>query len=79
MKTIYTGDIIFVGAPFYELIEVREIIKEKAQILYWSDKYPREVETRRCRMADAWVIFKLGQRLGSTNTPKERKNGRRSM
>lgn len=59
VKTISVGDIIWVDGPD-ELIEVVHCDAATAKVRYWSHKFPKEMFTRKCRIADAWIIFKHG-------------------
>lgn len=64
-KIISVGDIMWVEFAG-ELIEVLQIDKEKAQIGYWSSAYPEDFNTNKCRMCDAFILFKSAIKLGTT-------------
>lgn len=64
-KYISPGDIIWME-NFEELIEVKVCIprKTRPKIQYWNCKAYEG--TNQCREADAWIIFKYGVKVGST-------------
>lgn len=66
---ISVGDIIYMSR-FEELIEILQCFKSTpnkgAQVAYYSDRYPNDVGTENCRVADAWIIFDYGTKVGST-------------
>lgn len=62
---IRTGDIIWMDAA-NELIEIVGCLPESGEVHYWTSKFPKQVETRKCKGASAWIIFRHGLKVGST-------------
>jgi hypothetical protein len=68
MKSIKAGDVLWMD-KFGELINVVFCADRPTPLIYyWSDAYPEEAGTKKCRYADAWIIFKYGVKVGSTGS-----------
>lgn len=64
--SIRIGDLIYME-KFDETLEIVGISSEPDEqpvIYYWGSKYPKEVGTKKCRCAAAWILFKYGHKIG---------------
>ncbi len=73
--TIKVGDIIVID-KIDQVIEIVGCLPEEGKLHYWTDEDPKQVGTKKCKVMDAWIAFRLGTRL--TNVGNWVKEGRKS-
>lgn len=59
------GDIVWIE-PLNQLVEILGCLPNEGKIHYWTSANPGQAETRRCSEMSAWIAFRHGVKLGST-------------
>lgn len=63
VKNIKVGDVIWID-KIGQQIEVLGPGYKLGSVNYWSDRYPEEVGTVKCRVMATWIVAELGVRVG---------------
>lgn len=67
-KELKLGDILYIP-QLDQLIEVLGGDND-GNLMYWTDQYPKEVLTNKCRIMSPWIAFRHGIKL--TNVRKRK-------
>ena len=68
-KTLKLGDVLYIP-QLEQLIEVLGAGENQGELLYWTDEYPEEVNTTKCRVMSSWIAFKHGIKLTNVRGEK---------